>query len=65
MNKLANKYGTNFDLCTNRIVNKWNNNINLMEMGDVNVLKEIIDIRDGRMVCVTLSIDDILSMCSI
>ncbi len=36
-----------------------------MEMGDVNVLKEIIDIRDGRMVCVTLSIDDILSMCSI
>ncbi len=29
-------------------------------MSNVNVLKEMIDIRDGRMVCVTLSREDVL-----
>ncbi len=31
-----------------------------MEMSSVNILKEMTDIRDGRMVCLTLSSDDVL-----
>ncbi len=36
-------------------VNEWNNIINEMEVSNMNVLNEMIDIRDGKMVCVTLS----------
>ncbi len=46
-NELTDKYGANFYLCTNRIVNEWNNSTNEMDESNVNVLKEIIDIRDG------------------
>ncbi len=35
---IADKYDANFDMCTNRIVNEWNNNINEMKVSDVNVL---------------------------
>ncbi len=56
-NELADKYGANFYLCTHRILNEWNNNINEMDVSNVNVLQEMIDIRHGRMVCVTLSRD--------
>ncbi len=59
-NELSDKYGTNFYLCTNRILNKWNNSINEMDVNNVNVLKEMIDIRDGRPVCVTLLREDAL-----
>ncbi len=53
-NELADKYGANFDLCSNRILNEWNDNMNEMDVNNVNVLKEMIDVRDGRMICVTL-----------
>ncbi len=58
--KLADKYGGNFYLCINRIVNERNNSINMMYVSNVNILKEMIDIRDGRMVCVTLLREDAL-----
>ncbi len=47
-------------LCTNMILNEWNNSINEMEVSNVNVLKEMTDIRDGRSECVTLSREDAL-----
>ncbi len=53
--ELAEKYGANIYLCTNRIVNEWNNIVNEIDVRNVNVLKEMIDIRDGRIVCVILS----------
>ncbi len=59
-NELADKYGAKFYLCTNRIVNELNNNINEIDVSNVNVLKEMIDIRDGRMVCVTLTRENAL-----
>ncbi len=59
-NELADKYGATFDLCTDRISSEWNNSINEMDVNNVNVLKEMIDIRDGHMVCVTLSREDTL-----
>ncbi len=54
-NELEDKYGANFYLCTDRILSEWNNSINEIDGSNVNVLPELIDIRDGRMVCVTLS----------
>ncbi len=57
-NELADKYGANFYLCTNGIVNEWNNSTNEIDVSNVDVLKDMIDIRDGRMVCVTLSRED-------
>ncbi len=59
-NELGNKYCTNFDLFTDRILYLWNNCINLIDVSNVNVLKEIIDIRDGGMICVTLSRENTL-----
>ncbi len=59
-NELAGKYGVNVFLCTNMIVNECNNSINEIDVSNMNVLKEMIDIRDGRMVCVTLSREDAL-----
>ncbi len=51
-NELANKCSANFYLFTNRIANESNNSINEINVSNVNILKEMIDIRDGRMVCV-------------
>ncbi len=59
-NELTDKFGANFYLCTNRILNEWNNSINEMDVSNVNVLKEMIDII--RMVCVTLSREDALPL---
>ncbi len=59
-NELAHKFGANFYLCTNGIVNEWNNSINEINVSNMNVLKEMIDIRDGRPVCVTWSREDAL-----
>ncbi len=59
-NDLADKYGANFDVCTYRILIEWNNSINEIDVSNVNVLKDMIDIRDGGMVCVTLSREDTL-----
>ncbi len=44
-NELAGKYSANFYLCTDRILNEWNNSIN--RWSNVNVLKTFIDIRYG------------------
>ncbi len=62
-NELADKYSANFYLCTDRILNEWNNGINEIYVSNVNVLKEMIDIRDTWMVCETLSREDTLYMC--
>ncbi len=51
-NELADKFDANFYLCTDRISNKWNNSTNEIDVSNVNVLKEMIDIRDGQLVCV-------------
>ncbi len=37
-NKLADKYGANFDLCADRILNEWNNSINEIDLSKVTVL---------------------------
>ncbi len=49
--ELADKHGANLYLCTDRILNEWNNSINEMDVSKVNVLTEMIDIRHERMVC--------------
>ncbi len=59
-NELADRYDANFDLYTHRIVNELNNSINEMEVSHVNVLKDMIDITEGRMLCLTLSREDVL-----
>ncbi len=59
-NELGDKYGAKFYLSTNRMLNEWNNSINEMDVNNVNILQEMIDIRDGRPVCVILSTEDAL-----
>ncbi len=47
-------------MCADRILNEWNNSINEMDVSNGNDLQEMIDIRDGRMVYLTLSRKDAL-----
>ena len=42
-----NEYGANFNLCKHGIVNTWRISMNEIDKSSVNVLKEMIDIRDG------------------
>ena len=59
-NEIINKYGSNFSLCKHRIVNEWNMSVNEIEKSNVNVIKEMIDIRDGRSVCENLTREEVL-----
>ena len=42
------------------IVNEWNMSVNEIEKSNVNVIKEMIDIRDGRSVCENLTREEVL-----
>ena len=57
-NEIINKYGANFSLCKHGIVNEWNMSVN--EKSNVNVIKEMINIRDGRSVCENLTREEVL-----
>ena len=59
INEIMDKYA-NFNLCKHRIVNTWNISINEMDKSKFNVLKEMIDIRDGRSMCENLTREEVL-----
>ena len=60
LNEIMDKYGAKYNLCVYGIANTWNISINEMDKSKVNVLKEMIDIRDGRSMCENLTREELL-----